>query len=88
MNLASHCSAIKINREQFTQDQIIIFQNKSYIFMEDKSRRLNCEVLAADLGELKKPVGTPKSSKIAHFGVGVFHRAHQSLYTQLAMEKT
>ena len=56
--------------------------------MEDKSRRLNCEVLAADLGELKKPVGTPKSSKIAHFGVGVFHRAHQSLYTQLAMEKT
>lgn len=27
------------------------------------------------------------SAGIAHFGVGAFHRSHQALYTQLAMEE-
>ena len=34
------------------------------------------------------PKITANNSGIAHFGVGAFHRAHQALYTQLAMEES
>ena len=32
------------------------------------------------------PKRKPTSSGIAHFGVGAFHRSHQALYSQLAMD--
>lgn len=33
------------------------------------------------------PKNRPTGSAIAHFGVGAFHRSHQALYTQLAMDE-
>ena len=55
--------------------------------MDQNLPKLNSDILATNLGALQKPSIIPKSSKIAHFGIGVFHRAHQQLYTQLAIDK-
>lgn len=49
-----------------------------------------CRKKLEELGKSEKvnvPLRKPIGAGIAHFGVGAFHRSHQALYTQIAMDQ-